>query len=41
MRIAIGSDHAGFEQKQQLIAYLTHSGHELIDCGPASDDRCD
>ncbi len=31
MRIAIGSDHA----------YLTHSGHELIDCGPASDDRCD
>lgn len=41
MRIAIGSDHAGFEQKQQLIAYLTHGGHEMVDCGPACDDRCD
>ncbi len=41
MKLAIGSDHAGFEQKQELTAYLEHLGHEVIDCGPDSDSRVD
>lgn len=41
MKIAIASDHAGFEQKQELIAYLAQHGYDVIDCGPDSDDRVD
>lgn len=41
MNIAIASDHAGFDQKQELIRYLVEQGHEVIDCGPDSDDRVD
>lgn len=42
MRVAIASDHAGFEQKQQLAAYLSDElGQEVIDLGPATDDRVD
>lgn len=41
MRISIGSDHAGFEQKQQIIAYLQDLGYEVTDRGPDSDDRVD
>ena len=41
MRVAIASDHAGFEQKEQLKAYIADLGHEVVDYGPASDDRCD
>lgn len=41
MKISIGSDHAGFEQKQQLVEYLTGLGHEVIDHGPDSDERVD
>lgn len=41
MRVAIGSDHAGFEQKEQLAAYLQEAGYEVINVGPYSDDRCD
>lgn len=41
MKIAIGSDHAGFEQKEQLRAYLEAQGHDVRDCGCASEDRCD
>lgn len=41
MRISIASDHAGFEQKQELAAYLTSCGHDVVDRGPASDDRVD
>jgi RpiB/LacA/LacB family sugar-phosphate isomerase len=36
MRITIGSDHAGFELKQALIAYLRQNGHELNDAGTNS-----
>lgn len=41
MRLSIGSDHAGFEQKQALAAYLRDAGHEVIDRGPDNDDRVD
>ena len=33
MRIAIGADHAGFEMKRDIAAYLAKSGHEVIDLG--------
>jgi len=36
VRIAIGADHAGFEMKQDLAAYLVKAGHEVIDLGTDS-----
>jgi ribose 5-phosphate isomerase B len=34
MRIHIGSDHAGFEVKNQVAEELRGSGHEVVDHGP-------
>ena len=36
MRIAIGADHAGFDLKQNLAAYVRERGHEVIDKGTDS-----
>ncbi|MBK9315428.1 MAG: ribose 5-phosphate isomerase B [Acidobacteria bacterium] len=33
MRLAIGSDHAGFDLKQTLIPFLKELGHEIEDLG--------
>ena len=33
MRVAVGADHAGFEMKRDLAAYLAKSGHEIMDIG--------
>ncbi len=41
MKISIASDHAGFEQKQQLADYLVSKGLDVIDRGPDCDDRVD
>jgi ribose 5-phosphate isomerase B len=41
MRVYIGSDHAGFELKNHLVAWLTSSGHEAVDCGPHIFDAQD
>ncbi|MCI9129694.1 MAG: ribose 5-phosphate isomerase B [Eggerthellaceae bacterium] len=41
MRISIASDHAGFEQKQQLAEYLESKGCGVLDRGPDSDARVD
>ena len=41
MIISIAADHAGFEEKERLRAYLEELGHEVIDRGPASDARVD
>ena len=41
MKIAIGSDHAGFELKEQLIAYLTEKKIEVNNKGCYSLDRAD
>ena len=38
MRIAVASDHAGFEQKDQIASYLDSAGHEVIDAGPANGE---
>ncbi len=37
MKIAIGSDHAGFRYKQEIIAHLRSAGHEVTDFGTDSD----
>jgi ribose 5-phosphate isomerase B len=39
--IAIASDHAAFELKAILAAWLREQGHEVRDLGPDSDDRVD
>jgi len=41
MRIVVGADHAGYELKQVIAAYLRHLGHEVIDKGTHSDDPVD
>jgi ribose 5-phosphate isomerase B len=41
MKIAIGSDHAGFQYKEQIKALLCAMGHAVQDFGPASDAPVD
>ena len=38
MRVHLGSDHAGFELKRALVAWLEANGHEAVDHGPAAYD---
>ena len=39
MKIALGSDHAGFEYKEAIKRWLTQHGHEVKDFGTFSDGR--
>ena len=41
MRIALASDHAGFELKQHVKQLLAADGHEVVDVGPDSDESTD
>lgn len=41
MRIALGSDHAGFPLKEDLKVFLASEGHEIIDVGTDSLDPVD
>ena len=44
MRVVIGSDHAGYELKQDVAAFLRDQGHDVLDVGtdgPASVDYPD
>ena len=41
MRVAIGSDHAGFELKEILRAELAELGDEVADFGTDSLESCD
>ncbi|MFV0305163.1 MAG: ribose 5-phosphate isomerase B [Moheibacter sp.] len=41
MKIAIGADHAGFEYKQKIVAYLTDKGFEIQDFGAFSTESVD
>ena len=41
MRIAIGSDHAGFRLKEHLKQVLKQDGHEVDDLGTDSEESVD
>ena len=41
MKIALGSDHAGFDYKEQIKAMLQRLGHEIRDFGTFSAERVD
>lgn len=40
-RIAIGSDHAGFQLKEELRGILEDKGYELLDKGCFDEERAD
>lgn len=41
MRVVIGSDHAGFDLKQDLGQYMRSLGHEVVDVGTNSKEPVD
>ena len=41
MKIALGSDHAGYERKEQIEEFLINAGREVEDFGTHSDESCD
>ena len=41
MKIAIASDHAGYELKQKIKNYLADEGHQITDYGTHSEESCD
>jgi RpiB/LacA/LacB family sugar-phosphate isomerase len=41
MRIAIGSDHAGFPLKQSMADFVQALGHEVVDVGTYNTDPVD
>src|SRR3954452_22048541 len=41
MRVYLGSDHAGYEIKQDIIEHLEAAGHQPIDCGAYTYDAED
>jgi ribose 5-phosphate isomerase B len=41
VRVYLGSDHAGFELKNHLVAHLCEQGHEVTDIGAHVYDAAD
>jgi len=41
MKIAIGSDHRGFDVKRRLVSFLSQLSHEVVDVGTAGLESCD
>lgn len=41
MKIAVGSDHGGFEYKEKILKFLKDKGYEVKDFGTYSKDSCD
>ncbi len=41
MKIALGTDHAGFTHKEAVKAMLSEAGHEVIDFGTDSEEAVD
>lgn len=41
MRIHIGSDHAGLDFKNRIVAHLGDQGHNVVDHGPHTFDALD
>lgn len=41
MKIALASDHAGYEYKERIKAHLAEAGHEVVDFGTDSAESVD
>ncbi len=41
MKIAIASDHAGYDYKERIKQHLITLGHDVQDFGTGSDESCD
>ena len=42
MKIAIGADHGGYKEKEEIKKYLKETlGHDVTDLGTYSTERCD
>ncbi|BCG57797.1 ribose 5-phosphate isomerase B [Paenibacillus sp. URB8-2] len=41
MKIAVACDHAGLSLKEEVKAYLTSQGHEVLDFGTNNEEACD
>ena len=41
MKIAVGSDHRGFQTKERLKNQLVNQGHDVSDCGTESEASSD
>lgn len=41
MKIAIGSDHAGYTYKEKIKIHLKEKQYEVVDCGTHSLESCD
>ena len=41
MKIAIGSDHRGYDVKRRVISVLENLGHEVFDVGPQKRESVD
>lgn len=41
MKIYLGTDHAGFELKEKIEAFLMKGGYQVVDCGAYSYDKED
>jgi RpiB/LacA/LacB family sugar-phosphate isomerase len=41
MRVVLGSDHAGFEMKQNILAHVRALGHQVLDVGTDSSSPVD
>ncbi|HHW18684.1 MAG TPA: ribose 5-phosphate isomerase B [Firmicutes bacterium] len=41
MKLAIGSDHAGYRLKTEILEFLKEMGHEVLDFGTHSEDSVD
>jgi ribose 5-phosphate isomerase B len=41
MKIALGTDHAGFQYKEKVKALVISLGHEVKDCGTFNEDPVD
>jgi ribose 5-phosphate isomerase B len=41
MKIIVGSDHRGYEAKQQILSIVTQLGHECVDIGTHNNEPVD
>jgi ribose 5-phosphate isomerase B len=41
MKIAVGSDHRGYDAKRRIVALLQQLGHEVLDMGPGGAESVD